>query len=250
MALMSTSETRLERERRFHDERFGGEEDRGVGPFYEVVRRPFDLLTESVLSQESGDCLEYGCGVAALSFDLAEKGCQSVGIDISPVAVAIGNEEATRRDLDASFFEMDAEALTFDDGSFDLVHGSGILHHLDLERSHSEIMRVLRPGGRAVFLEPMGYNPLINVYRRRTPDIRTVDEHPLLRSDFAILAEGTSDFQTSFHGLAALSAAPFVHRRGGQRYAEVCAAIDARLLALPGVQLMAWMVVIQLVKAP
>src|SRR3546814_4334755 len=44
--------------------------------------------------------------------------------------------------------------------------------------------RVLRPGGRAVFIEPLGLNPAIELYRRFTPSARTPDEHPLLRRDF------------------------------------------------------------------
>jgi SAM-dependent methyltransferase len=46
----------------------------------------------------------------------------------------------------------DAESLPFPDGSFDLVVGHAVLHHLpDLERAFSELLRVLEPGGRIVF---------------------------------------------------------------------------------------------------
>ena len=36
------------------------------------------------------------------------------------------------------------------------------------------------PGGLAVFMEPLGRNPLINRYRRLTLTLRTVDEYPLM----------------------------------------------------------------------
>ncbi len=46
----------------------------------------------------------------------------------------------------------DAEALPFADGSFDLVLGHAVLHHLpNLRRAFAEFHRVLRPGGRIVF---------------------------------------------------------------------------------------------------
>jgi SAM-dependent methyltransferase len=46
----------------------------------------------------------------------------------------------------------DAQALPFDDGSFDVVLGHAVLHHLpDLQQAWREIHRVLRPGGVAVF---------------------------------------------------------------------------------------------------
>ncbi len=242
------TQARIERERAFHDERFTDDEERGTLAFYQAVASAEEEYDERVLAQTGGRVLEYGCGTSGLVFDLAEKGCNATAIDISSVAVDAAAEAASSRGLKATFLEMDAEELTFEDDSFDLVFGSGILHHLDIERSRRQIMRVLAPGGRAVFREPMGYNPLINAYRWRTPDIRTVDEHPLLRSDLAALAQDTEDFSASFHGLASISAAPFIGRRGGQSYADLCRSIDRKLLAIPGVQLMAWMVVIELVK--
>src|SRR3546814_13720576 len=74
---------------------------------------------------------------------------------------------------------MNAEAMDFPDDSFDLVFGSGIIHHLDIDRAFAEIARVLRPGGRAVFVEPPGLNPAIEIYRRLTPGAPPPAAHPL-----------------------------------------------------------------------
>ena len=78
---------------------------------------------------------------------------------------------------------MDAHDLQFDEGTFDLVIGNGILHHLDLDVSTNEILRVLKPNGRAVFLEPLSANPLLMVFRWLTPKARTEDESPLSRNE-------------------------------------------------------------------
>ena len=102
--------------------------------------------------------------------------------------------------------------MTFPSGLFDRVCGSGILHHLDLSRALPEISRVLKPGGRAIFIEPLGHNPIINWYRRRTPGMRTADEHPLLASD---LAEASRHFETvspEFYHLLVLGAAMIRNR--------------------------------------
>jgi ubiquinone/menaquinone biosynthesis C-methylase UbiE len=64
---------------------------------------------------------------------------------------------------------MNAEATTFPDNSFDLICGSSILHHLNLDKACAEIRRILRPDGGAVFIEPLGHNPLINMFRKLTP---------------------------------------------------------------------------------
>ena len=71
------------------------------------------------------------------------------------------------------FQVMNAEVLEFPDASFDLVFGVAILHHLDLDTACAEFLRVLRPSGTAVFLEPLGHNPFINLVRWATPAART-----------------------------------------------------------------------------
>jgi len=40
--------------------------------------------------------------------------------------------------------------------------------------------------GSAIFIDPLGHNPAINMFRRSTPDLRTEDEHPLLLEDFRL----------------------------------------------------------------
>src|SRR5438270_352918 len=83
-------------------------------------------------------------------------------IAMAPVAMEIARQQAEREGLAIDFAVMDAEHTTFPDASFDLIVGSGILHHLDLDRTYTEIARLLAPGGRAVFVEPLGHNALIN----------------------------------------------------------------------------------------
>ena len=75
----------------------------------------------------------------------------------------------------------------------------------------SEVARVMRPSAGALFIEPLGHNPVINLYRRRTPEQRTVDEHPLLMDDMAVVrAHFAQVDETYFHllGLLALLALP------------------------------------------
>src|SRR3546814_2369311 len=130
-------------------------------------------------------------GANALRFATTAR--TATGIDISDVAIEKGRERARQKGFTNVRLEaMNAEAMTFPDDSFDLVFGSGIIHHLDIDRAFGEIARVLRPGGRAVFIEPLGLNPAIGLYRRFTPSARTPDEHPLLRRS----EEHTSELQS------------------------------------------------------
>ena len=78
----------------------------------------------------------------------------------------------------------DAHHTGFPDGAFDLIRGNSILHHLELEPALRELRRILAPGGRAVFVEPLAHNPLLRLGRALTPMARTEDEHPFTAADW------------------------------------------------------------------
>jgi ubiquinone/menaquinone biosynthesis C-methylase UbiE len=71
--------------------------------------------------------------------------------------------------VDAGTVRTDAEELPFEDGSFDLVFGHAVLHHIpDLPRALSEFERVLRPGGTVMFCgEPSRYGDVIAAAPKR-----------------------------------------------------------------------------------
>jgi len=104
-------------------------------------------------------------------------------INIAEAELAKGIERASTSRLRPAFKIMDAQALEFPDSSIDLVFGSAILHHLDLGRALAEIKRVLVPGGRMVFTEPLDNNPIGRMVRALTPAARTVDERPFRFDD-------------------------------------------------------------------
>jgi 2-polyprenyl-3-methyl-5-hydroxy-6-metoxy-1,4-benzoquinol methylase len=209
---------RLERERAFHDDRFAHEHRQAAAKYYSVDTgrdRYDEMVADSASSGRT--VLEYGCGTGSKAFDLARVGANVVGIDISGVGVAEAMSRSRREGLDARFVQMDAEQLASDSGAFDVVCGSGILHHLDLDRSVTEIRRVLKPGGVAIFYEPLGTNPVINLYRRLTPSMRTPDEHPLVPGDFELMRRRFRQIEIEYHTLLSLAGAVLVRvpRVGG-----------------------------------
>jgi SAM-dependent methyltransferase len=85
------------------------------------------------------------------------------------------------------------ENLPFAGDRFDIVYGHGVLHHLDLVPAMREVSRILRPGGLAFFIEPLGYNPIIDVYRWMAGDMRTPSERPLRFADLEPLGPAFSE---------------------------------------------------------
>jgi ubiquinone/menaquinone biosynthesis C-methylase UbiE len=99
--------------------------------------------------------LEVGCGQGHLTRALAERGIDVIGIDANPQAEAIANTPLVRC--------MRAEALDFDDKSFDFVVSVHAIEHIpELDGALSEIARVLRPGGKAIFIYPA--EPIMGMY--------------------------------------------------------------------------------------
>lgn len=243
---MTSTSDRIDRERSFHDERFHDDSARAAaGKFYRAVPTATDDYRRTLLRLGTGGVLEYGCGVGSSAFDLARQ-ADVIGIDISPVAIEKARQHAAEIGVDATFVEMNAESLDFEDGQFDLVCGSGILHHLDINVAMGEIERIVRPGGAAVFLEPLGYNPLINWYRDRTPDMRTEDEHPLKGADLDRLGASAGEALIRYHGFAALASAPFLDRSFGSAMNTTLQMFDRVVLQVPGVKKLAWIAVIEL----
>lgn len=144
--------------------------------------------------------LFYGCGTSfRTARELAERRAKVYPIDISTKSVERLYCETKKRQLSNQVFPtaMDCEELGFGNNTFDIVYGRAILHHLNLNQALKEIQRVLKPGGLAVFLEPLGMNPLINLYRKLTPNRRTPYERPLNSKDFKII--GSAGFSAFNH---------------------------------------------------
>ena len=242
---------RQDREREFHDRHYGEAGGRGgADRFYEVTAPSTQRFTELVEAAAGGrDCLEYGCASGELALQVAERAHSVVGFDISPVVI----EQARSALADApvpgavSFEVAEAEALPFADRSFDLAFGAGVLHHLDLVPTLDEMRRVLRPDGRAVFVEPMGHNPAINWYRRRTPGVRTPDEHPLVRADLEAMAGRFETATVEFFHLATLAAVALTGHRAFEPTRRALSHLDAVLLAPRSpLRWWSWVCVVQL----
>jgi SAM-dependent methyltransferase len=243
-------DARLEREREYHDRAFGEGVRASAKRFYSVTGAMLSWYEQTLSARAPGArALEYGCGPGSRAFHLARDGAHVVGIDISPVAIEQATEHGRAEGLEdrLEFRVMNAEQLDFPDASFDIVCGSGILHHLDLARAYAEIARVLEPAGIAVFTEPLGHNPAINAYRNRTPALRTVDEHPLLMDDLALAKRFFEEVEVRFFTLTSLAAIPLRDRPGFERVLGGLDRLDSLLFRVaPPLRRHAWMVAITL----
>jgi SAM-dependent methyltransferase len=150
--------------------------------------------------------VDFGCGSGANTALLTGRGAHVWGIDISEDLLRLGRRrlEVSGRANGAIFIAGSAHDMPFPDESIDVVFGMAILHHLDLDLVSREVRRVLKPGGRAIFKEPVRNSPVLRFLRKlvpyRAPDISPY-ERPLTDAELARFARGFSTCSTRAFGL-------------------------------------------------
>lgn len=192
------SSQRLTSERRFHDRqadrrrayfsgldslRFSDDDYLDHETWIRPALRKLDLKAELPV-------LDLGCGHGMAAVVLARRGADVTALDLSGGYLAEARQRAEANAVRVRFVQADGHRLPFADASFARIWGNAVLHHLDVAIAARELRRVLKPGGRAVFCEPWGENPLLAWARRQfsyAGKERTADEMPLRRCDLTAL---------------------------------------------------------------
>lgn len=108
-----------------------------------------ELLIEALDVHSTERVLDVATGSGNAALAAARRGCPVVGLDYVPALLERARRRAEAEGLEAEFVEGDAEALPFDDGSFDVVCSVfGSMFAPNQEQTASELARVCRPGGR------------------------------------------------------------------------------------------------------
>jgi len=133
---------------------------RSAFPPEETLARPWadrtaaevDRALAMLGAQAGGRALDMACGTGRHALELARRGFDVVGVDISPDLLAIAEADAAEQSLKASFVLADLRKLEFDQ-EFDLVLNlnDGAIGYLETEeenhRTFEVIAAALRPGG-------------------------------------------------------------------------------------------------------
>jgi len=200
--------------------------------------------------------LDIGVGEGQSSVLLARAGAHVTGIDVSGEALTRATELVKRCGVQAEFIRMPGEDLRFPDKTFDAILCMSVYHHMDLERATREFVRVLRPGGRVVMIEPLATNPPAWLYRRMGRLFAreaTSEETPLHVSDVNVLRRYFR--QVRWQGMFLLSVGLFGMDRIFDNSNRVVHALtksafkfvyplDLLLLRIPGLQRGAWKIAI------
>jgi ubiquinone/menaquinone biosynthesis C-methylase UbiE len=252
--------THKEEEARFHNQRELDRQSLTLDQFerkhsnkkwYSITRQSRDFISRWLRTHcPNRVALDYCCGLGDITVEMTRCGAFAHGIDISAESV----QTASRRLKEAGTAArscvqvMDAECMSFEDNTFDVIVCSGVLHHLNLAKAYPELARVLKPTGRILCIEALGHNPAIALYRRLTPHLRTSWEadHILKMSHIRQAMRLFERVDTRFFHLFSIAAVPFRHSRCFSTILSLCESADGFALRIPGLNRMAWQVVFEL----
>jgi ubiquinone/menaquinone biosynthesis C-methylase UbiE len=143
-------------------------------------RRLLDGGRPWVCSRATGEVLDVGIGTGA-NLPCYPPGLRITGIDLSPAMLAVARQRAQELGVDARLREGDAQALPFDDASFDTVVCTLVLCAVpDDDAAIAEMHRVLRPGGNLLLLDHVASSwwPILALQKAvELVTIRTSNEH-------------------------------------------------------------------------
>lgn len=240
-------------EMQFHDAHRTAEEDgKHVGDqranrrFYYTCEKSRQYKREWIATAARGKVfLDHACGEGESTVLAAQAGAKlAIGLDISPGSLASAEQRAREAGVAdrTVFIQSDCEATGLPDESVDVVLCSGMLHHLDLEHAFPELERIMAPGAKCLAIEALNYNPLIRMYRRRTPELRTAweKEHILSMKDVRFAREFFDVKNVKFWHMFTVLCTPLRNSPVFKPALAMANGLDALALRLYPLSLMAW----------
>ncbi len=115
----------------------------------------FDLLDP----RPEEKILDIGCGEGIFTNELAKRGYDVTGIDISDHDLKVARKRAKQMNLKVEYIKMDAQKMNFRNNSFDKIYSISTIEHIpDDQAVFNECFRVLKPDGALVISVPSEKN--------------------------------------------------------------------------------------------
>ena len=231
------------RERDFHDNLHKSEGERFENRFYKALGNMFDDFDQEIQNDcKDKNILDYGCGIGLNTEKYLKYLPKKItGIDISEISLQKARKRVKLYENQKVEFKQDnCENLSLENESFELVYGTGVLHHLKLDLAIKEIARVLKKDGKIIFVEPLGTNPIINLYRWMTPKARSQDEHPFNEKDFAFMRNHFKDLKIKYYGFLTLIFYPFYGNQSSSKFFNLLSNFDQYLFKSRFLRKFAW----------
>jgi SAM-dependent methyltransferase len=136
----------------------------GANDYFDDFAEPLLELAVRHLAPDGargGRLLDVGCGHGRNAELFRRLGMDVAGIDVDEPALSAARQRYPQIDFQTG----DVQNLAFPDATFDAVFSASVLQYVDWPRAIRECRRVLKPGGKAVFIENLRGNPMAIGYR-------------------------------------------------------------------------------------
>ena len=199
---------RINAEQDFHDE-WAASEDLArinVRLANEACTAPeMRFITKSLGNLKGKYVLDLGCGLGEASVYFALLGADVTASDLSSGMCSASVKLADLNGVGIKTHVASSESLGLAESSkFDVIYAGNMLHHVDIETTMKQVLPHLASGGKFVSWDPIAYNPIINIYRKIAKDVRTIDEHPLVRADINQITNYFDQIEIRFFWLTTL----------------------------------------------
>ncbi len=173
---------------------------------YPELSEDYNYFWNIIGDVEGKKMLDFGCGNGWVSIKFATSGAKVWGFDISGELIAEANKAVSKKGLEDSIEleKMAAENLSYENDFFDIIVGSAILHHTELDDTLKHIKRVLKSDGRAIFIEPMNQNIFLRLWRKMTPGRRSPAERALTAHDLESIKSFFPNSKLSYFGFLSI----------------------------------------------
>ncbi len=234
------------REKEFHNKL----QSKTKGRFENIFYKSLYNINEDFFSHlkkyaYQAQILDFGCGTGVfIERTIKYKPKKIVGVDISEVSIDKAKKRANELAIDVDYYVDNCEKTQFENNSFDIVYGTGILHHLEFNKCLDEIFRILKSNGSFIFIEPLGTNPFINLYRKLTPNSRSKDEHPLVNKDFEYIKNKFVNINIKYYGFLTLIFSPFYKFPSDSKFFKLLTRLDQILFKFKIFKMLAWSVLV------
>ena len=137
------------------------------------AQRRAKLIIEAANISPDSKTLEIGCGTGLFTEFVSKTGAEITACELAEQLISLAAKRSYSSDV--QFLNQDISSIGPEyDNRYDVVWGSSVLHHLDLDIFLPKLFNLIRPGGCLVFAEPNMLNPQIwlernvNCIRRKT----------------------------------------------------------------------------------
>ncbi|WP_435929173.1 class I SAM-dependent methyltransferase [Dryocola sp. BD613] len=157
------------------ERQFGSQASAYLSSAVHASGRDLERLSARLATCPHAKLLDMGCGAGHASFIAAGQVKEVVAYDLSEQMLAVVNDAAQTRGIaNLTTRQGYAEALPFDDKSFDIVISRYSAHHWhDVGKALREVKRVLKPGGVVIFMDVMSPgHPVLDIWLQTVEALR------------------------------------------------------------------------------